>query len=254
MRLASWEASSLEDAWFQGIYKILDEGREFVIDKGSYAGQKRLEFDYLTAHITQPWIRPLAPQMPEGLNIPPPTTEEYIHEYMPYLMTDHKAENEDYTYGERFVAPKIRMWENEKRELYWEKTEDYTKERIIQIGPSSIDSIIKTYKDHGPRNNQMILQCGMSSDILLDDPPCLRHIDTRIQDNYLHFMIYFRSWDLWNGFPVNLGGIQLLKEYMASEIGVKDGEMIVSSKGLHLYDYVVELAEMRCQKQAKNRI
>ena len=173
---------------------------------------------------------------------------------MPYLMTDHKAENEDYTYGERFVAPKIRMWENEKRDLHWEKTEDYTKERIIQIGPSSIDSIIKTYKDHGPRNNQMILQCGMSSDIILDDPPCLRHIDTRIQDNYLHFIIYFRSWDLWNGFPVNLGGIQLLKEYMATEIGVKDGEMVVSSKGLHLYDYVVELAEMRCQKQAKNRI
>lgn len=169
-------------------------------------------------------------------------------------MTDHKNENEDYTYGERFVAPKIRMWENEKGDFHWEKTEVHTKERIIQIGPSSIDSIIKTYTDHGYRNNQMILQCGMPSDILLDDPPCLRHIDTRIQDDHLHFFVYFRSWDLWNGFPSNLGGIQLLKEYMSDEIGVQDGEMIVSSKGLHLYDYVVELAEMRCQKKAQNRI
>ena len=36
--------------------------------------------------------------------------------------------------------------------------------------------------------------------------------------------------------------IQLLKEYMASEIGVGDGEIIASSKGLHLYDYSWDLA------------
>jgi len=30
---------------------------------------------------------------------------------------------------------------------------------------------------------------------------------------------------------------------MASEIGVDDGEIIASSKGLHLYDYSWELAE-----------
>jgi thymidylate synthase len=36
---------------------------------------------------------------------------------------------------------------------------------------------------------------------------------------------------------------------MAAEIGVEDGEIIASSKGLHLYDYVFELAEMRTMKQ-----
>jgi len=33
-----------------------------------------------------------------------------------------------------------------------------------------------------------------------------------------------------------------LKEYMAGEIGVSDGELIASSKGLHLYEYSWELA------------
>jgi len=33
----------------------------------------------------------------------------------------------------------------------------------------------------------------------------------------LHFVLYFRSWDLWGGFPAKLAGIQLLKEYMASD-------------------------------------
>ena len=83
----------------------------------------------------------------------------------------------------------------------------------------------------------MVLQVAQPTDMMLQDPPCLRQIDTRIQDGKLHFYPYFRSWDLWGGFPANLGGIQLLKEYVAEEIGVEDGEIIASSKGLHLYDY-----------------
>jgi thymidylate synthase len=31
---------------------------------------------------------------------------------------------------------------------------------------------------------------------------------------------------------------------MASEIGVEDGEIIAMSKGLHIYDYVWELARI----------
>ncbi|HUV44995.1 MAG TPA: thymidylate synthase, partial [Dehalococcoidales bacterium] len=65
---------------------------------------------------------------------------------------------------------------------------------------------------------------------------------TRIRDGRLCFVVYFRSWDLWAGFPSNLAALQLLKEYMASEIGVADGELVAMSKGLHLYEYCWELA------------
>ena len=64
----------------------------------------------------------------------------------------------------------------------------------------------------------------------------------------LHFILYFRSWDLWGGFPSNLGGLQLVKQYMAEEIGVEDGEIIAASKGLHLYDYAWDLAKLRTNK------
>ena len=64
----------------------------------------------------------------------------------------------------------------------------------------------------------------------------------------LHFILYFRSWDLWGGFPSNLGGLQLVKQYMAEEIGVDDGEMVAVSKGLHLYEYSWELAKIRTSK------
>ena len=108
---------------------------------------------------------------------------------------------------------------------------------------NQIELMIWTYKNRGHRNNQMILQVGQPSDMVLLDPPCLRHIDTRIQDGKLHFFPYFRSWDLFGGFPANLAAIEMMKQYCADQIGVENGEIIASSKGLHIYDYVFEIAE-----------
>lgn len=219
-------STSLEDAWYQLLYKCL-EMRDFKVDKGSYEGQRRMEFDWVDVHITQPWLEPLLPRIPEQLSIAPPADQEYLGKYVCYLMTSDKKEGEQYTYGSRLV---------EGLNPY-----DICFEEISTI--NQIERIIKTYKKYGYRNNQMVLQIGQPSDILLNDPPCLRTIDTRIQDGALHFFPYFRSWDLYNGFPVNLAGIEILKQYMASEIGVENGEMIATSKGLHLYDHCWEIVE-----------
>jgi len=210
-------ARDLPDAWFQCVYDIIDSGRKYKIDRGSYEGQKRLEFDYITVHIKHPGTRPLIPDIPASLGIPNPVADGYIEEYLPYLMTSDKKSNEDYTYG--------------------------------QYLENQIKEVIKMYKEDGFGTNQAYMAVGDKNSIYLNDPPCLRGIDTRIKDNQLDFSFYFRSWDLWNGFPANLGAIQLLKEYMAEEIGVKDGEIIAASKGLHIYDYVWELAKLRTMKK-----
>ena len=70
----------------------------------------------------------------------------------------------------------------------------------------------------------------------------------RIKDGVLIFYPYFRSWDLWGGFPANLAGIAVLQKSMADEIGVDAGPIIASSKGLHVYGYVEELAKLRTGK------
>lgn len=211
------EARDLPDAWFQCVYAILDNGYEYTIDRGSYEGQKRLEFDYITVQIRYPGVRPLLPDIPPALGIPNPVADGYIEEYLPYLMTSAKNPGEEYTYGQ-YLEPQI-------------------------------DQIIRMYKEDGFGTNQAYMTVGGPETLNYTDPPCLRGIDTRIRYNKLHFMIYFRSWDLWNGFPANLGGIQLLKEYMAAEIGVEDGEIIAASKGLHIYDYVWELAKLRTMRE-----
>jgi len=210
------KARDLPDAWFQCVYQILDTGRTYTIDRGSYEGQQRIEFDYITVHIKYPGKRPLLPDIPPALGIPNPVDNDYLDQYLPYVMTSIKKEGEEYTYGE-YLEPQI-------------------------------NEVIRMYREDGHGTNQAYMTVGDPKTLYLSDPPCLRGIDTRIKNNKLHFVVYFRSWDLWNGFPANLGAIQLLKEYMAESIGVEDGQIIAASKGLHLYDYIWELARLRTMK------
>jgi thymidylate synthase len=241
-------ATTIADAWFQSVYGLVDKYSEiyckhqhthcieditkrllrdnelgsygirlYKITKGSYEGQLRLSYDYITTHITQPYSYPVLPEIPAHIKIPSPTTRQYVDTYFeeyisPYSVFE-KPENMQYTYAERL------------KESYFK--------------------IVNNFKTKGFGSNQEVMQIAMPSDIDLSDPPCLRQIDCRIRDNALHFIIYFRSWDLWGGFPSNLAALQMLKEMMADEIGVCDGEMICSSKGLHLYDHVFELAKLR---------
>ncbi len=208
MKTTVVEARDLSEAWFLCLRKVLTEGFEYTIERGSYTGQQRKELDMVVVQIKNPGTRPLTPDVPTG--VPAPTTMEYIESYLPYLMTAQRAEGEQYTYGQ-----------------YLEK---------------QIAEVIRMYKEDGFNTNQGYMAVGDAQSVFLSDPPCLRGIDTRIRYGALHFVAYFRSWDLWAGFPSNLAAMQLLKEYMGQEIGVEDGEIIAVSKGMHLYGYSWELA------------
>lgn len=244
-------ARDLGDAWFQLLFKALEEGSVFTIDRGSYAGKKRLEFDYITIQIKYPNVRPLLPQIEHHFGIPNPVADDYLDDYIPYLMTGELKEGEAYTYGQRLTKypveyPILKTNQYPWNDILLKEIDELIEEGILfreedVFFLNQIELLIWTYKNKGYRNNQMVLQVAHPTDMLLQDPPCLRHIDTRIQDNKLHFYPYFRSWDGYSGFPANLGGIQLLKEYVSESIGIVDGEMIASSKGLHIYDHCFDI-------------
>lgn len=266
LKIHKIQTRDLPDLWFQAVHDILDNGRRFVIDRGSYAGQTRLEYDYFIGHVINPGYGmgtpEILPQIPVDFGIPNPVDFNYVYgggeysrSYIEYLMTATREEGESYTYGQRLTETPLRgvklaWWKLKREDIVDLRKIDqkviFEKNELLYI--NQIEWMIKTYKEHGHRNNQMVLQIATPDDCLLLDPPCLRSIDTRIQDGKLHFFVYFRSWDLWGGLPANLAGIQELKKYMADEIGVEDGEMVVESKGLHLYGYAEDLAKMRCMK------
>ena len=239
------KATTLPDAWFQLVYALVkgDVPRNvYEIDRGSYVGQRRLEFPYVTVQIDQPGVRPIIPEMPPLLNIPAPVEDmEYVNEYFArYLMGTELADNETYIYG-TWLAPGV------ERVIKQLKGAPGNNQAAICIGGWAPQPGHAT-----PDGMDAELAMALDTDDFIDpgtgerDPACLRVVDFRLDaDNTLHMCVYFRSWDLWGGFPANLAGLQLVKEYVGQALGAKDGKIIAASKGLHIYDHAVDIAATR---------
>ncbi|HEB37376.1 MAG TPA: thymidylate synthase [Thermoplasmatales archaeon] len=216
------DAVDIPDAWFQVISNILDRGRRYKVQHGSFVGEDRIELDFAVIKIKYPYSEPydlMLPQIPVSLGIPNPVANGYVEEYLPYLMTDHVKPNEEYTYGSRIV-PQLQHF---------------------------IDLLKNT-----PNTNQAVIQVAQPSDRKLQDPPCLRELGLKIVDGKLHMFPSFRSWCAYNGFPANLAGLAVLQKYIADEIGIDIGEMIATSKGLHIYGYAEEVTKIRCYWNKKD--
>lgn len=205
MKYFSISAFDIPDAWAQVLEKIFDSGDEFQVEFGSeITSTKKIA---MGMEISHPETRPLVHQ-------DSPFAMRYIEQYaLEYLFIGEKHEREDYTYGERLRKP------------------------IDQI-----QRVIDRYKNYkGDRQNTMVIRQPQDMDI--KHPPCLTVLDTEIFDDKLQFIVYFRSWDAYGGFPANVAGLQLLKEYMADEIGVEPGKTLAFAKNIHLYERQLKFVE-----------
>ena len=229
-------ATDIPDAWFQAIVYLQNHGRRYTIDQGSFAGEERIEADFISIAIAHPYAEPydmMLPKIPVSYGIPDPVAPGYIEQYLPYLMTATKKLSEDYTYGERLTDFS-----------YWQLKPPYQRGDWCQFTHNQVEHFIKLLK-RTPNTNQAVLQIAAPEDCFLEDPPCLRSIHLKVINGKLVAMPYFRSNDLWSGFPANLAAIAILQKYIADEIGLPSGEMIYFCTGLHIYGYVEEMAKIR---------
>jgi len=208
------QGSTIQDTWRQAMWLCVKNGYDFMVKGGSYVGQIRKQLPYVSMLIQQPGIRPLSPIMLPG--IPGPTSEDKIDAYFSrYIMSGEKDPNEEYTYGE-FISKQL--------------------SRVIDILINS-----------NGNTNQATICIGNVETTFLPDPPCLRSISFKVVEGELNMCVYFRSWDLYAGLPENLGGLQLLKEYVLSEIEnafpVVDGSIVAFSDGLHLYSMYYDIVD-----------
>lgn len=243
----------LEFAWYQAVDLVLTKGRKYFIDSGSCEKTHRLTLSMLI-EIHKPGTRPLAPLMPEGSNISPPTTEEKIIEYAASLVTPDKEKNQHYTYGEDL------WWQIEEVIKYFKKygfgnacchmpvgrpesfffyNRDVDYYEMIVVEDRKNGEVIWTRNICNTWNKNPEIEVSSQ---------CLRGIDCWVENDKLHFWCYFRSNDLWGGWPENHGGLQMMKEIMADRLGVEDGVLITSCKDLHIYEHAWPTALDRVRK------
>ena len=123
---------------------------------------------------------------------------------------------------------------------------DYTYGERLRKGYDQVNRAIDRLKEES-NDRQITLVTRRKDDLENDNPPCLTVLDLEIIAGKLRTHSYWRSWDAYAGLPANLGGLQLLTEWMAKEIGVSSGKMFAYCKNLHLYErqfnYVKSLRE-----------
>jgi len=247
---------TIEDVWKNFMRTAMAQGRKYTVDKGSHAGDYRLTLDCAIGYIRHPEIRPLAPLVTPGRI--PPTDEKSIEEYFQTkVFSDQSpAPNEHYNYSEWLYPLSLAVIE------YYSKFGFGSAHATMRVGDPLCfldyfqpdvfitDASQKRHMDETKRPTT----------------PCLLGIDTKIvsapeevgpgefwkeetRPHFLTFYVMYRSWDLFGGFPENMGGFQLLKERIASEISamsgknVKPGPSMVFCKDLHLYGSRVEAAK-----------
>ncbi len=249
-------ATSIEDGWYQALDMVMTRGDSYLITGGSYEGIRRRTMP-LIVEMHNPSVRPLAPLMPEGSNIPPPTTDEKIQKYMEYLISAERQPNEHYTYGEDL------SWLIEEVLRYFKKHGHGSACGYMTIGrPETIfhynrevdyEEVI-TVRDRQTQEiltNRRLTNLWNRDEKIEVSSQCLRGIDVFIRGSRIIFWCYFRSQDLWGGFPENYGGIQLVKEYMGAALEIADGPIIASSKDLHVYEHGWPIALMRIRKEER---
>jgi len=270
------EGTNLDDTWFKLLAEVYKHGRRNRIDTGSYEKETdRLEFDFVAGSIKYPTDRPLSPRL-EGLAVPPPTTDEDIEKYFAnYLMNGALTGNEHYKYatwivGGDYRLPKAKMLiecitKGGKPATVVTPVGNlcYTKKEqgVIARVPNALEWIVNHYQTKGYANNHCYIQVGypesnMAYDIPYKDEterqtsPCLRGIDTKIVEElgykFLLMNVYFRSWDLWGGWPENMGGMVRLMETICEMLGdVRPGALSFASKGLHCYWFQLDAVACR---------
>lgn len=246
-------AKTIPDAWYQLLFNIFDNGYHTAIQSGSFEKEQvRLQYPGIAVEIECP-DQDMWNFIPEGSGIASPIDRDYVenHYFPRYLMSGELQENETYTYGSRI------------------------NELAIPDAPSSRTQLSKVIDmlTQTPLTNQAVIEIAKPSDIFECygkdgklDPPCLRLIDFKVvprkeiraydpgtctknfHENILTMSVYFRSWDLWAGFPSNLCGLELLKQYVASEAGLINGPISAYSAGLHIYGYQDEIARLRVHR------
>lgn len=192
------------------ITEVLHTGYKVNIQRGSFAGEQyRLQLPYAAVRITNPFFD-MVP-VPPTIDWPKEQTLKSCHDYYrEYILSDKKAENQNYTYGNRL-----------SRE-------------------AQFDHVISMLSEC-PCTNQAVITIGDPIDASIDDPACLREIHFKMSDGSLDMHTIWRSHDLYGGFGMNMVGLAMLFQDVCNATELSHGSIYYYSSGSHIYEFHVEL-------------
>ena len=151
--------------------------------------------------------------------------------------------------------PKDYFWRGEKLEKYSQEflSDDkmdfvYTYGNRLRKHFDDIDQIrvaIDRMKECKETRRAISITWDQRIDTQSDEVPCMILVDFKIRDNKLHTSALWRSHDIYGAWFANAVGLSHLSEYVADEVGIEVGSIVIHSISAHIYEVNFEEAENR---------
>lgn len=220
MQFKSIQGRDISEAWFLLLSHCLKKGRVKNILTGASAGEQQLELDFVFVEIFFPATLPFIPIVPEGF---PAVAQESDMAALAAAMTYNYQLKPGHLYYGFYLEPQLKY-------------------------------AIDQYKRLGYDLNEMCFLTSNVDNLWIPDPWVLKVVDTKIQDGKLCLIAYVRGLDIWQGFIIFAGALQMLKQYMASEIGCEDGELYMAGKSFCLPAHQQDLAKRLTKVRPNNYV
>ncbi|MFO8016300.1 MAG: thymidylate synthase [Candidatus Woesearchaeota archaeon] len=136
-------------------------------------------------------------------------TRKELEEYYPQVLTSRSIKGINYTYGQRLM--------------------DYN-------GIDQIKSVIEKLKKEPFTRRAIAVTWEADKDVYNKNAPCLDLVNFIVQDNKLFMNAYFRSHDMYRGWPQNCFALRKLQKHVSDETGIPMGDMTIFSASAHIYE------------------
>jgi len=136
-------------------------------------------------------------------------TKKELEAYYPQVLTANKIQGINYTYGQRLMDHE---------------------------GVDQIRSVIEKLKKEPFTRRAIAVTWDVGKDVYNEHAPCLDLVNFIVQDNRLFMNAYFRSHDMYRGWPQNAFALRKLQKHVSEETGIKMGSMTIFSASAHIYE------------------
>ncbi len=147
--------------------------------------------------------------------------KEYIFNYYEEMCTPKIPSGVIYTYGSI-----LRSWKNYRNNERFDQIQaiiDYLNKDIFRKSALAttwtVEDALTNRHTNKDKNN-----------------PCLVNVQVLYQDNKLYLTAYFRSHDMFRGWPVNAFGLRNMQKIIANGLGVEMGSLTMISASAHIYE------------------
>lgn len=253
---------SVMDTWIEIIHQIMRYGVENLMDAGTDRVVR--EINNMVAVVYDD-----DPDDPDLNKNPLNLTKEQIKNYQKEILSAELPEGKAYTYGN-----KLRAYEVDDKKLNnllnvdLDKTDFEFKNEMKEDRNILIKNAVKSdsiFKINQVKDMIECLKRNVNSKNIIgitwhvDDElvrkhkssPCAVFIQALMQNNKINLTVFFRSHDMYNGWPSNAYGFRALQKEIADALNLKMGFLTMISGSAQVYHHVFRIAEQMLEKYKK---